>query len=105
MIIVNLAFSGYYEVVENPIDIIKIQQKLKTDEYSNIEELQVDFDLIVANTKQFYKRGSAEYRDATELGGLVTKAVEAVSHRFEKHDLILFVWLLRWWLVTTWRLW
>ena len=33
--------QGYYEVVENPIDVIKIQQKLKTDEYANMDELKV----------------------------------------------------------------
>ena len=63
--------------------MIKIQQKLKTDEYTNMDELKVsltelrsaliiyskaDFELMVANTRLFYKRGSPEYRDATELG-------------------------------------
>jgi len=69
---------GYYEVVDNPIDVIKIQQKLKTDEYANMEELRADFDLVVANTKLFYKRGTAEHRDASELGELVGRVVEAV---------------------------
>ena len=55
-------------MVENPIDEIKIQQKLKTDEYANMDELKADFELMVANTRLFYKRGSPEYRDATELG-------------------------------------
>ena len=27
--------------MENPIDVIKIQQKLKTDEYANMDELKV----------------------------------------------------------------
>merc|ERR1719228_3212268 len=70
---------GYYEIVENPIDVIKIQQKLKTEEYSNIEEFKADFDLMVANTKLFYKRGSPEYRDAVELAELVGKAVSCVE--------------------------
>ena len=37
----NNQFVGYYEAVENPIDVIKIQQKLKTDEYANMDELKV----------------------------------------------------------------
>lgn len=58
---------GYYEVVSNPMDLLKVQQKLKTDEYDDVEDLQADIELIVSNTKAFYKRNSQEYRDAYEL--------------------------------------
>lgn len=58
---------GYYEVVSNPIDLLKVQQKLKTDEYEDIEDLQCDIELIVNNTKAFYKKSSQEYRDACEF--------------------------------------
>ncbi|KAF5301597.1 hypothetical protein FQR65_LT08902 [Abscondita terminalis] len=58
---------GYYEVVSNPIDLLKVQQKLKTDEYEDIEDLQSDIELIVSNTKAFYKKNSIEYRDACDL--------------------------------------
>ncbi|KAJ8965410.1 hypothetical protein NQ314_004162 [Rhamnusium bicolor] len=58
---------GYYDVVSNPIDLLKVQQKLKTDEYEDLDDLQSDIELIVNNTKAFYKRSSHEYKDATEL--------------------------------------
>ncbi|CAH2009995.1 unnamed protein product [Acanthoscelides obtectus] len=61
---------GYYEVVSNPIDLLRVQQKLRTDEYENIEELQNDIELLVNNTKSFYKRTSQEHKDATELWDL-----------------------------------
>ena len=41
---------GYYDVVDNPIDVIKIQQKLKTDEYENMDEMKADFELMVSNS-------------------------------------------------------
>ena len=84
-------------MVENPIDVIKIQQKLKTDEYANMDELKVsltgpcvgvnrffkaDFELMVANTRLFYKRGSPEYRDATELGEFLHRFLSMVQDRF-----------------------
>ncbi|KAJ8985335.1 hypothetical protein NQ317_008366 [Molorchus minor] len=58
---------GYYNVVTNPIDLLKVQQKLKTDEYEDLDDLQSDIELIVNNTKAFYKRNSHQYKDATEL--------------------------------------
>ena len=35
-----MILSNFYQVVDNPIDILKIQQKLKTDEYTDMEELR-----------------------------------------------------------------
>ncbi|KAL3278904.1 hypothetical protein HHI36_016424 [Cryptolaemus montrouzieri] len=61
---------GYYEVVTNPIDLLKVQQKLKTDEYEDIDDLQNDIELIVSNTKAFYKKNSQEHKDALDLWAL-----------------------------------
>nr|QYV43163.1 polybromo [Colaphellus bowringi] len=58
---------AYYDVVSNPIDLLKIQQKLKMDEYDDIDDLQNDVELIVNNTKAFYKKNTQEYKDACEL--------------------------------------
>lgn len=58
---------SYYDVVSNPIDLLKVQQKLKTDEYEDLDDLQNDIELIVQNTKAFYKRNTQEYKDASEL--------------------------------------
>lgn len=58
---------GYYEVVNNPIDLLKVQQKLKTDEYDDMDDLQSDVELMVNNAKAFYKKNSQEYKDACDL--------------------------------------
>lgn len=60
----------YYDVVSYPIDLLKVQQKLKMDEYIDVEDLQNDIELIVNNTKAFYKRNSQEYKDVIELWDL-----------------------------------
>lgn len=64
----------YYDVVNNPIDLLKVQQKLKTEEYEDIEGLQCDIELIVNNTKAFYKRCTQVYKDANELWELFNTA-------------------------------
>lgn len=57
----------YYEVVSDPIDLLKIQQKIKTDSYSGLNDLQTDIELLVDNAKSFYKPDSEEYEDANTL--------------------------------------
>ncbi|CAH2096950.1 unnamed protein product [Euphydryas editha] len=63
----------YYEVVSQPIDLLRVQQKLKTDTYEDIEELSADIELLVNNAKAFYKPDSDEYKDANELWKLYSK--------------------------------
>ena len=65
-------------MVENPIDIIKIQQKLKTDEYENMEDMKTDFELLVNNTKLYYKKNTTEFSDACLMEGIVTRTIDSV---------------------------
>lgn len=58
---------SYYDVVDNPIDLLRVQQKLKTESYEDVEELTNDLELLVNNSKAFYKQDSSEYQDACDL--------------------------------------
>ncbi|XP_050685082.1 protein polybromo-1 isoform X2 [Leptidea sinapis] len=69
----------YYEVVSQPIDLLRVQQKLKTDTYEDIEELSADIELLVKNAKAFYKPSSEEYKDATELWKLYTRTRQTLE--------------------------
>lgn len=57
----------YYDVVTDPIDLLKIQQKIKTDSYTGLDDLQDDVELLVNNARAFYKEDSEEYDDACTL--------------------------------------
>ena len=86
---------GYYEVVTDPIDMLRIQQKLKMDEYSNMEELKEDFGKLLKNATSYYKKGSQEYKDATELQDLFEKAASKFVHSFWREK-SLFDFVYRW---------
>lgn len=66
---------GYYEVVSDPIDMLRIQQKLKTEEYADLDELKADFKRLFDNAFAYYKSDTEEYEAASEMRDLYEKAI------------------------------
>lgn len=47
--------AEYYTLIKQPIDLIRIQQKIRTDEYQNLEQFIDDIQLLLTNAKTFYR--------------------------------------------------
>jgi hypothetical protein len=49
------AHADYYTLIKQPIDLIRIQQKIRTDEYQTFEQFIDDIQLLLTNAKTFYR--------------------------------------------------
>lgn len=47
--------AEYYTLIKQPIDLIRIQQKIRTDEYQTFEQFIDDIELLITNAKTFYR--------------------------------------------------
>jgi hypothetical protein len=52
---VRRANADYYTTVQEPIDLNKIQHRLKTNEYKTFQDFDTDMQLLFSNSKLFHK--------------------------------------------------
>lgn len=60
-------YPDYYQVIQEPIDLLTIEGKIKNEQYQTEEELVVDFKLMFSNCRQYNEEHSTIYEDANIL--------------------------------------
>lgn len=73
----------YLDVIKNPMDFSKMQEKIKRMEYATFSHFEADFDLIINNCLLFNEKGDYFYKYAF-------KTREVVIFIFEKKYASLF---------------
>ncbi|XP_071547124.1 protein polybromo-1 isoform X2 [Panulirus ornatus] len=77
----------YYDMIKSPIDMLKIQQRIKTDVYNDLEEFCKDVQLLVDNAKLYYAKSTEEYKDACELWAIFMVAKDRAPEEINKEKL------------------
>ncbi|XP_077556575.1 protein polybromo isoform X3 [Haemaphysalis longicornis] len=81
--------ADYYELITNPMDMLRIHQKIKSEEYTDLEQMTSDVALLVSNAKAYYEEDSQEYQDACNLWegfDSAKAALLAANARAEEQD-------------------
>lgn len=60
-------YPDYYTVIQEPIDFLTIEGKIKNEQYSSEDELISDFKLMFSNCRQYNEEHSNIYEDANIL--------------------------------------
>lgn len=73
----------YYEIIKKPIDLKKIQQKMKDGKYATLGQLHSDVELMCKNTQEYNIEGSQIYEDSVTLWSVFSTA----KQRLLEHEM------------------
>lgn len=60
-------YPDYYEVIEQPMDMRTINEKIKTNAYKTVADCIADFRVMFSNCMQYNEEGSDIYNDGKTL--------------------------------------
>jgi protein polybromo-1 len=72
----------YYDVIKTPIDLMRIQQKLKTDEYRSVHDFLHHVRLLLENARSFFGEGSEEVACVDQLETRFTQRLQEYAGHF-----------------------
>jgi bromodomain-containing factor 1 len=67
---VNLGIPDYYEIVKRPMDFNTVGEKLKFNEYENIQKFTEDVELVFYNCKLYNGENNVYGMAATQLNNM-----------------------------------
>lgn len=81
-------YPDYYQVIQEPIDLLTIEAKIKNEQYNSEEELVSDFKLMFANCRQYNEEHSTIYEDANILEKVLLDKVKDMTPTLDKKPIL-----------------
>ncbi|XP_043236297.1 protein polybromo-1-like isoform X4 [Amphibalanus amphitrite] len=72
-------YPDYYEIIDSPIDLARIESKIRGDQYESESEILQDFKLMFNNCRQYNEEGSVIYDDANVLERVLMSRVRELG--------------------------
>lgn len=69
-------YPDYYEIVEQPMDMVTIEANIKNDKYGNIDEALTDYRKMFNNCRKYNEEGSRIYDDANILEKILNEKIK-----------------------------
>lgn len=73
-------YPDYYQVIDHPIDLKQIATKIQNNEYSNLNEMEKDLNLMTKNACSYNEPGSQIYKDAKQLRKIIISRKSEIEH-------------------------
>ena len=64
----------YYDIIKKPIDLKRIQQRIKDSKYGSLDALEAEVELMARNTQEYNVEGSLIYDDSIVLQSVFKSA-------------------------------
>ena len=68
----------YYQTISNPISLSVIKKKIRTGDYSTIQQLAADLELMFNNCKTYNRPESKLWKDANKLDKVMTNKLHEI---------------------------
>ncbi|KTW30746.1 hypothetical protein T552_00458 [Pneumocystis carinii B80] len=72
-------YPDYYELIEKPIALETIREKLRKKDYASTDEIRDDFMQICSNARRYNVTESQIYQDAQQIGKIIKTWAEEVN--------------------------
>lgn len=81
-------YPDYYQVIQHPIDMTTIENNIKADRYSTIDDIVGDYRLMFSNCRKYNEEGSMIYEDANILEKALNEKLKEFSGISKKLNII-----------------